>query len=108
MVKKAIALMGAGALLLSAAMPALGFWPMPSDDVSIVNWGMASNVVSTSANTGGNSVGGSRRPGKPCGRPMMGMGGMIMSGNASARATVSNVVNDNVVTCDGVTAGILK
>lgn len=94
MMKKIAALAGAGALLLSVALPAFGFgfWPMPvpSNDVNISNWAKVDTDVYTKANTGDNELGG-----------MCVMGGKIDTGSAMAGSQVKLDVNSSLIGCPG-------
>ncbi len=95
MIKKALAIAGAGAVLLSMAGPAfgMGWWWMGGDDVTIRNVGTVNNTITNSANTGHNDIGG-----------MCVHGGRILTGGASATANVGNDVNSNGIgcfSCDG-------
>ena len=91
MMKKALALAGAGVILLSMAGPSFGtgggWWG--GDDVNIYNRASVINNVVTQASTGYNSVGGLL----VCGR--------IRTGAAGATAIIGNDVNLNQVGCDG-------
>ena len=85
--KKLAALAGAGALLLSMAGGAFGFWS--SDDITIDNHARIYNRVTTKADSGDNTV----------------FGGMfsrskIWTGTASAGSTVYNDVNATLIGCD--------
>ena len=91
MMKKALALAGAGAILLSVAGPAFGmFWWMGSDDVTIGNMAIVSNKVTTKADSGDNSIGGKCV-----------FGGTIRTGAASAYSNVGNEVNGSRIACVG-------
>lgn len=91
MMKKALALAGAGAMLLAVVGPAFGtFWWMGSDDVTIGNYAMVFNDVSNKADSGDNSIGG-----------MCVFGGSIKTGAATANAYVGNDVNGSAVGCVG-------
>ena len=87
--KKFAALIGAGAMLLSMAVPAFatGIFDFLSDDVSIHNFGYVKNDVDTSANSGLNSAGGFFH------------GGLIFTGNAVSGATVGTEVNSTLIGC---------
>lgn len=108
MIRKIAALAGAGALLLSAAIPVLanGDWhhnrggeleiKIENKDTSVTN------RVATIANTGLNSVeGGHRHHGGPSSQGGDENGGSnrgsINTGNAGASSDVMNVVNSNTV-----------
>jgi len=91
MMKKALAIAGAGAILLSMAGPALaGWWWMGSDDVTIGNMAFVTNKVTTKADSGDNSIGGKCV-----------FGGTIKTGAASAATYVGNDVNGSAVSCVG-------
>ena len=84
MLKKAIAIAGAGAILLSMASPAFG-WIFGGDDggtLTINNHAWVTTKVKTKANTGRNST-------MFC--------GSIGTGAAGATSMVTNVVNTNLV-----------
>ncbi len=88
--KKFAALVGAGAMLLSMAVPAFAtFDPFDwlSDDVSIHNYGYVKNDVDTSANSGWNSAGG------------LFHGGLIFTGQALSGANVGTELNNTVIGC---------
>jgi len=86
--KKIAALVGAGALVLALVVPAMAVWSWPSNDVNVSNWANVSTRVSTSANTGGNSIGGKYV-----------WGGRVRSGDAVSIAVVGTTVNTNEVSC---------
>jgi len=93
MVKKLVALTGAGAMLLATAGPALAYrhyhhWWSRSDDVSISNYASVYNTVYTQADTGDNRIGG-----------RCVLGGEIETGTATAKSDVLNQVNSNEVSC---------
>lgn len=97
MVKKALAIVGAGAILLSMAVPVLGqcyglsCFPMSSDDVTIHNCALVSNRLYTKADSGDNMISG-----------WFGVsGGVINSGNATAKLTLGNEVNTSLLGCTG-------
>lgn len=85
--KKFAALVGAGAMLLAAAVPAFAHWNYdPGADISIHNSAHVYNNVDTNANSGLNgsfSLGGSR----------------INSGDALSQATVGTEVNSTILGC---------
>jgi len=85
--KKIAALVGAGALVLALVVPAMAVW-LPTSDVNISNWANVSTRVSTSANTGGNSIGGKYV-----------WGGKVTSGDAMSVSLTSTTVNTNSVGC---------
>lgn len=85
--KKYAALAGAGALLLSMAGSALGFF---SNDVSIWNVSTLKNYTTTKAYSGDNDMGGKYV-----------FGGSIVTGAAGAMSTVLNDVNGSLVDCVG-------
>jgi hypothetical protein len=95
MLKRIAALAGAGALLLSVAVPVLGKCggggckpPMPSDDVTISNFASVYTDIFTKADTGDNKLGGKR----VC-------GGEIKTGAAGAYSTALLDVNSSLVGC---------
>jgi hypothetical protein len=89
MMKKALALAGAGALLLTMAGPAFGnWWWMGGNDVDIDNHAFVMNDVYTKADSGDNSIGGKYV-----------WGGSIRTGAATAGSTVGNDVNSSFVGC---------
>ena len=83
MMKKALALAGAGAMLLAVAGPALGCWWCGSNDLNINNGASVINNVTTQASTGYNGVGG--------------FGGRIRTGGAGATSVVDSLVNFTMV-----------
>jgi hypothetical protein len=87
--KKIASLVGAGALLVGMTFPVLGWWHS-SDDVTIGNWAVVKNDLTTKAYSGDNDIGGKCV-----------WGGSIMTGIAGSFAGVSNDVNSSVVGCDG-------
>ena len=89
MIKKALAIAGAGAILLSMAGPAFGcWWCWPSDDIDIWNRAKVHTRIYNKADTGDNEVHGEYV-----------FGGRIRTGDARATSTVYNDVNYNDVGC---------
>ncbi len=93
MIKKVLAIAGAGAILLSMAGPAFGWgWSWGgSNDLDIDNHAFVVNKVYTRADTGDNSIGGRYV-----------FGGSIRTGAATAGTDVLNDVNSSFVGCDCV------
>lgn len=92
MMKKILAVAGAGAILLSVAGPAfgMGWWWSGGDGVDINNWARVRTSVTTKADSGDNDIGG-----------MFVCGGSIRTGNVVARSYVTNDVNSSLVGCVG-------
>ena len=101
MMKKALALAGAGALLLSVALPVLGYCMGPfcfgddGGDLTIDNCARVYTKVYNKADTGDNSIGGKYV-----------RGGSIKTGAADATARVYNDVNSSVIGCDCIDGDI--
>ncbi len=85
MVKKVLALVGAGAMLLTVAVPALAWPTPPAPNLKIVNSAWVTNNVGSWANTGRNMV--------------SGWCSIVKTGDAQAVSSVGNDVNLNVVGC---------
>jgi len=102
--KKAIAFVSTAAFLASGVVASAYFpWHMPAPTptnnttVTSVNDSTVSNVVNTSANTGGNYTKG----GMATGKNANGGDAVSLTGNAAAAASVTNFVNKNDVDVDG-------
>lgn len=85
--KKIASLIGAGALLLTMAVPAFGFW-RPSPEIEVSNHAMIINDTTTRATSGDVEVGGK-----------FVFGGTYNTGLASSAAVVYNDVNYTEVNC---------
>ncbi len=91
MVKKLLAAAGAGAMLLSLAVPAFAWttWTtQPKTEATVNNSAYVKNFVDTYAGSGGNSVFG------------LFTKGVIKTGDAFAYTDVANTVNMNMLDCD--------
>jgi hypothetical protein len=87
--KKIAITAAAGAIMLSSAVPAFAFFPMPSNDVNIKNFAFVTNNVKTSAEVSGNYVSG-----------FMG-GAKLRVGSVDAVSSVTNNVNSSYIdTCN--------
>ncbi len=105
MVKKAIALAGAGVLLLSAALPVLGNYGCygphcggghkDGGDLSINNFASVFNDVYTKAVSGDADLGGKHV-----------WGGSIRTGAATAGTSLLNEVNTSLIGCDCIDGDI--
>jgi len=87
MMKKALALAGAGAMLLAVVGPTFGFW-WGGNEVEIDNHAKVYTKVYTTADSGDNEIGGK-----------MVFGGKIVTGAATAGSEVYNDVNSSVLGC---------
>lgn len=89
MFKKALAIAGAGAVLLSMAVPVFGYYHHSGIDIS--NHAFVSTNIFTKADSGDNSIGGMMVSGSP----------RITSGAAGAYANVLTDVNSSELGCFG-------